>query len=151
MSRWNRGAPIVERLLGEGVLQQITGAETRGEPWLDRARRTLAAAAAVADTDSASACTLAYDGARFACMALLAQQGLRPTTRGGHLAVEEAMRAQFGETFKPFRDLRIRRNELEYPIFPDEPTEAHEVEEALDAASDIVGAAEKLLPHLAMF
>jgi hypothetical protein len=51
MSRWKRGEPTVERLLGEGSLQQIYGAETRGEPWLDRARRTIAAAAAVTGTD----------------------------------------------------------------------------------------------------
>jgi hypothetical protein len=84
-------------------------------------------------------------------MALLAQQGLRSTTRGGHLAVEEAVRAQFGNAFKPFRDLRIRRNDLEYPVYPDEPIEADEVEEALDAAGGIIDAALKLLPHLGVF
>jgi phage tail tape-measure protein len=36
---------------------------------------------------------LAYDAARQACVALLAQQGLRPTTAGGHYAVEEIIRA----------------------------------------------------------
>jgi hypothetical protein len=29
---------------------------------------------------------------------LLAQQGSRPTTTGGHYAIEVALRAQFGET-----------------------------------------------------
>ncbi len=142
---------MVERLLGDGMLQQVQGAEAHGQPWLDRARRTLSAAASLADTEPASACTLAYDGARFACMDLLAHQGLRPTTRGGHLGLEEAVRAQFGDAFKPFRDLRIRRNELEYPTHPDEPVEAHEAHEALDAAGAIVAAADKLLPHLAFF
>ena len=37
-----------------------------------------------------------WAAARQACVALLAQQGLRPTTAGGHYAVEEAIRAQFG-------------------------------------------------------
>ena len=139
------------RLLSEGRLQQVHGVEARGEPWLDRARNTLTAAAKIADTDPASTCTLACDAARFACMALLAHQALRPTTRGGHLAVEEAVRAQFGDAFKPFRDLRIRRNELEYPIYPDEPIEPEEANAALDAAAGIVVAAEKLLPHLGIF
>jgi len=151
VSRWKRGEATVERLLGEGSLQQVHGAQTRGEPWLERARGTIATAAAVADADRASACTLAYDAARFACVALLAQQGLRTTTRGGHLAVEEVVRAQFGETFKPFRDLRIRRNELEYPTYPDEPIEPGEAEEALGAALGIIAAADGLLPHLGMF
>src|ERR1700730_15225356 len=102
-------------------------------------------------TDPASGCTLAYDGARFACMALLAHQGLRPTTRGGHLAVEETVRAQFGEAFKPFRDLRLRRNELEYPVYPDESVEAVEANAAVDAARGIVSGAEGMLSHLGMF
>lgn len=151
MSRWKRGEGTVERQLTEGALQRLDGAEARGEPWLVNARKTLAAAAAIVDTHPASASTLAYDGARFACMALLAHQGLRPTTRGGHLAVEETVRAQFGDTFKPFRDLRIRRNELEYPTYPDEVVETDEADEALAAAHDIVKAAEKLLPHLGVF
>jgi hypothetical protein len=141
----------VERLLGQGWLQQVQGAEAQGEPWLDRARKTIAAAATVAETDPASGCTLAYDGARFACMALLAHQGLRPTTRGGHLAVEETVRAQFGETFKPFRDLRLRRNELEYPVYPDESVEVGEANDAVDAACGIVSGAERMLSHLGMF
>ena len=88
---------------------------------------------------------------RFACAALLAQQGLRPTTGGGHLAIEQAMRAQFGDTFKPFRDLRIRRNELEYPTFPDEAVEPDEAGEAIATAASLIDAARKLLPHLSFF
>jgi len=38
------------------------------------------------------------NAARIACIALLAQQGMRATTNGGHYAVE----AQFGEGFRPF-------------------------------------------------
>jgi len=151
LTRWARGEAVVERLIGDGRLQQVHGAAASGRPWLDRARRTLAAAASLAETEPASACTLAYDAARFACMALLAQQGLRPTTRGGHLGVEETLRSQFGDAFKPFRDLRIRRNELEYPTYPDEPVETQEAQEALVAARGIVDAADQLLSHLGFF
>lgn len=94
---------------------------------------------------------LAYDAARHACTALLAQQGLRPTTRGGHLVVDEAVRAQSGDAFRPFRALRIRRNELEYPAMPDDAATASEVEEALAGAERILAAAEKLIPHLGLF
>jgi HEPN domain-containing protein len=151
MTRWARGEVVVERLLGDGMLQQVHGAEASGQPWLDRAGRTLTAAASLADVEPASACTLAYDAARFACMALIAHQGLRPTTRGGHVAVEETVRAQFGDAFKPFRDLRLRRNELEYPTHPDEPVDAHEATESVAAARAILAAASQLLPHLRIF
>jgi HEPN domain-containing protein len=138
----------MERLTADGLLQQVSGAEARGEPWLERARLTIATAETIATADPASAYTLAYDAARFACTALLAQQGLRPTTTGGHRAVEEAVRAQFGDTFKPFRDLRIRRHELEYPQYADESVEVEEASEALEAAGRLIAAADRLLPHL---
>jgi len=54
----------------------------------------VAAAETLVDTDASSTVTLAYDAARFAALALLAQQGLRATTKGGHLAVDDAVRAQ---------------------------------------------------------
>jgi hypothetical protein len=151
MTRWARGEVVVERLLRDGMVQQVQGAEAQGQPWLDRAARTLTAAASLTGDEPASACTLAYDAARFACVALLAHQGLRPTTRGGHVAVEEAVRAQFGDTFKPFRDLRIRRHELEYPTHPDEPVDEQEAAESVAAARAITAAASRLLPHLRIF
>jgi hypothetical protein len=36
----------------------------------------------------------------------------------GHYAVEQAIRAQFGDRIRPFEVLRRRRNELEYPYLP---------------------------------
>jgi len=71
MSRWLRGEAEIERLLRGGELQELTGGAADGEQWLSKARRTLNTAAGVADTDSDSAFTLAYDAARFACTALL--------------------------------------------------------------------------------
>lgn len=92
MSRWQRNAATIEQLLAGGELQAVTGSAADGGPWLSRARRTLATARSAADSDPDSAFTLAYDAARFACTCLLMQQGLRPTTRGGHYAVEVAVR-----------------------------------------------------------
>jgi hypothetical protein len=88
-----------------GELQAVRGAQADGTPWLAKATRTVETAASLAETDPSSAITLAYDAARFAAMAVLAQQGLRATTKGGHLAVDEAVRAQFGDAFRPFRAL----------------------------------------------
>ncbi|MEV5707685.1 hypothetical protein [Actinoallomurus sp. NPDC052274] len=65
--------------------------------------------------------------------------------------VDEAVRAQFGDKFRPFRALRIRRNELEYPAMPDDAATWDEVKEALADAAQILTAVEKLLPHLGLF
>jgi hypothetical protein len=72
----------------------VTGAQANGEPWIAKAKRTLTTATHITTDDPESAFVLAYDAARQACTALLAQQGLRPTTTGGHYVVEEVVRAQ---------------------------------------------------------
>ncbi|MFG1998938.1 HEPN domain-containing protein [Spirillospora sp. NPDC048911] len=151
MARWARGDAVVERLIGTGELQKVQGPAADGEPWLVKAQRTYASAVVLAESDRDSAYVLAYDAARLAGTALLAHQGLRPTTKGGHLVVDEVLRAQFGEVFRPFRGLRIRRNELEYPAFPGDSADESEVEKALAGADQIVRAAQKLLPRLGLF
>lgn len=151
MARWARGEARIEQQLQSGELQAVHGAQADGAPWVAKAKRTVDTAAGLIDTDAGSAITLAYDAARFAAMAVLAQQGLRATTKGGHLAVDEAMRAQFGDAFRPYRALRIRRNELEYPNYPDEIVESEEAAEAVSSSKKIIEAAEKLLPHLGFF
>jgi hypothetical protein len=129
MTRWARGQEDIDRLLTDRELQKITSAAMGGAALLEKAARTLATAARNAVDDPESAYVLAYDAARFAGTALLAQQGLRPTARGGHYAVEKALRAQFGERFRAFATLRRRRNELEYPTLPGETTTQAEAEE----------------------
>ena len=94
---------------------------------------------------------LAYDAARQALTALLAHQGLRPTTKGGHYAVEQAIRAQFGPGFRQFGALRRRRNELEYPERPGDDATDDEAIEAVENARALIAAANGLLDQLGMF
>lgn len=149
--RWGAGEATVERLLEQGHIQQVHGAQADGESWLERARRGLDAARVIAKAAPDSSVILAYDAARQACVALLAQQGLRATTAGGHYAIEEAIRAQFGNTLRAFGGLRRRRNELEYPLFPTEQADADEAAETLLTAGEIIDAAAQILPHLEFF
>jgi hypothetical protein len=151
VSRWRNGEADVERLLAARDLDRVTGAQADGVAWVDKARRTLDTARAIAADDPESAFVLAYDAARHACTGLLAHQGLRPTTKGGHYTVEQAVRAQFGEAFKPFAALRRRRNELEYPAFPGERIESDETDQAVADAVALVDAADALLPNLGLF
>ncbi|MFC0864881.1 hypothetical protein ACFHYQ_21545 [Sphaerimonospora cavernae] len=128
MTRWTRGEADIERMLTNQELQRVRGEATDGPGWLEKSLVTLASAGELTETDPNSAYTLAYDAARFACAGLLAQQGLRATTKGGHYAVQQAIVRQFGPTFEPFGTLRRRRNELEYPEFPDEVVDWAEAE-----------------------
>jgi HEPN domain-containing protein len=132
-------------------MENVTGAAADGTPLLAHARRTVATAASLVHADAYSAYVLAYDAARFACNALLAQQGMRATTEGGHYAVESVVRAQFGEGFRPFADLRRRRNELEYPRLPADTATADEAQQAVETAQRLITAADRLLGQLSFF
>jgi hypothetical protein len=151
VARWQRGQAEVEQLIRRRELEHVTGAAADGAPLLAQAHKTAATAAGLVHADAHSAYVLAYDAARFACTALLAQQGMRATTEGGHYAVERAVRAQFGEGFRPFADLRRRRNELEYPRLPADTATADEAQQAAGAAERLIAAADTLLGQLSFF
>ncbi|MCL2423070.1 MAG: hypothetical protein FWD11_04115 [Micrococcales bacterium] len=118
---------------------------------LAKAHTTVDTACSVVARDPDSAFVLAYDAARQAATALLIHQGLRPTTKGGHYAVERAMRAQFGSGFRQFGYLRRRRNELEYPQRPGDDASTTEATTAIDDATDLVAAAQRLIDQLGLF
>jgi hypothetical protein len=138
VSRWSQGAQEIEQLLARRHLERVQGARVDGMPWLEKARRRLDTAEAIAVDDPESAFVLAYDAARFVGEALLAQQGLRPTQSGGHLAVSDAVRAQFGGPLNGLGTLRRRRNELEYPAFPGEHVEIEEVTAAITTTQNLL-------------
>jgi len=72
----------------------------------------LASARMIASSgDLTCAYQLADDARRKSSAALLSAQGLRATSRGGHVAVQDAVNAQFGEAVTAFRAFaRVRRN-----------------------------------------
>lgn len=148
---WEAGREQIRTALSTGDLQQVTGGQAAGEDWLTAARTKVATAVLIGDADAESAYVTAYDAARFALVGVLAHQGLRATQKGGHLAVEHAVRAQFGANFAAYGTLRRRRAELEYPAYPGEKIDQNELTEAINTTTHIIDAAAKLLPHLTIF
>ena len=151
MARWSRGEAEVEALIKAGDMQKLAAAAASGQRLLDKAHITLETAKLAVERDPDSAFVLAYDAARQALTALLAYQGLRPTTKGGHYTVEQAARAQFGAGFRQFGALRRRRNELEYPERTGDEATVDEAREAIEHAAAIVSAADGLLDQLGLF
>jgi hypothetical protein len=148
---WRSGTQEVIATLRAGELQQVTGGQAAGDGWIAQARRKYETARLISDADPETAYVTAYDAARFALVGVLAQQGLRATQKGGHLAVEQAVRAQFGPSFVTFSTLRRRRAELEYPSYPGEKGDEGELLAALRTVEQIIDGAAQLLPHLSIF
>ncbi|MBW3536849.1 MAG: HEPN domain-containing protein [Actinobacteria bacterium] len=156
MARWNKGSEVIERLLEDRHLEEVPADADTAERLIATARRHISSATSNAESDPEGAFALAYDAARKTATALLAHQGLRPTSTGGHIAVADAINAQFPgiEGLKSIDRLRRRRNQAEYPDPRDyDPVTTDEVDDAVAAASACVDAAEKLLaaPQLGLF
>jgi hypothetical protein len=66
-------------------------------------------------------------------------------------AVERAVRAQFCPGFRPFGELRRRRNELEYPRLPADTAREDEATQAIEVARQLITAAKVLLGKLSFF
>jgi len=141
-----RGAKkaVLQGLLDAGRLERVPASATLAERLVAEARGHLQAADAVLTLDPGGSLHLAYGAARKAAGALLAAQGLRATTRGGHVAVHEAAGA-CSAAFGAFTLIRRRRHDSEYPR-PDTPTVTTvDASEALRKAGEMVASAERLL------
>jgi len=136
---WQPGRDRIAGLLDTGELEQVTVDRRIAQLLLDDAGRHLATAAtALSSDDLSGAYQLAYDALRKSAVSLLATQGLRATSRGGHVAVQESVMAQFGSTVRAFRSFgRIRRarNSFEYPSTVAPGPSADDVTDAITAAT----------------
>jgi hypothetical protein len=116
---------------------------------LAAAEAHLTSARVFVETDAIAAFSLAYDAARKASAALLAPQRLRATSRGGHIAIQDAVRAQFSgdgglPAFRAFPRLRRSRNDFEYPDIDTPGSSPEDAAGAIDDAQAIVEAASKV-------
>lgn len=148
MGKWAKGAERIAALIEARHLQRVAGDPDAASALLASARRHVESAKLTVSQDPEAAYTLAYDAARKSATALLNHQGLRPTTAGGHLAVVDAIRAQFPGVpgLTSLDRLRRRRNRAEYPDPSSyDPITPDEADDAIKVAGDCVTSAEQLL------
>ena len=135
---WQPGRDTVQQLLDHGELERVTPDGAVADRLLaDAARHLITASAGIETGDLVGAYQLAYDALRKSAAALLAAQGLRATSRGGHIAVQDAVSAQFGSTLRTlsaFGRLRRARNRFEYPDSDDAGPSPDDVLDAVDVA-----------------
>lgn len=152
MTRWNQGRATVDALIGSGELERVPASQQAAESELVRARKHVGSVQQLLATDPEGAYTLAYDAARRALAAVLQNQGLRATSRGGHTAIYEAVRAQLdpplGSILRPFNRMRARRNEVEYRSSEAPTVTPEEVAADLVKVEALIELAEKAIPNM---
>ncbi len=153
--QWGQGRDTILQMHREGRLETIPANTGHVDLLLQRADANLATVTQIQTTNPGLAYDGLYDAARFALTAILAQQGLRPTRAGGHLAVAQAVRAQLdpplGATIASFDRLRRTRHRNEYPTPDSTAITVHDVTTGLPIAQELLGIAQRVIPNLPVF
>jgi hypothetical protein len=153
--RWQQGRDRLDGMISRGELEQVPASREHADLLLTQAVRHVDSAQAIADADPAGAYQLLYDAARKALAAVLENQGLRATSRGGHIAVLDAVSAQLdpplGVILRPFDRLRRRRNQAEYPSADQPGFYPEDVDRDLPKVREIVEAAAKVLDQMSPY
>src|SRR5580658_9254133 len=155
MARWATGERTVQFLIDRDRLESFEAEDLAGltEALVERAalRVDTTAAAALAGGDVDGAYVAAYDAYRMAAEALLARQALRATGGdGSHMAVEDAVSAQFGAEIpafvKPtFERFRRARHSAQYFDPSAAPLTASDTSWAIETAREALAEVKVLL------
>jgi hypothetical protein len=153
--RWDQGRADIGRMLADRQLQRVPASREHAERMLAQARRHLTSAQEVCAHDPEGGYALLYDAARKALTAVLGNQGPRPTSAGGHLAVYQAVRAQLdppmGAVLSPFDRMRRRRRDAEYPPVHTPQLGAADVREDVPKVQAILDLAARVLDEMSPF
>lgn len=129
ITRWEQGRATIDSLIEARRLERVPANRALAVEYVQQAKAHLVTSTSAAGNDPVGEFQLAYDAARKALASILINQGLRPTSSGGHVAVYDAVRAQLdpplGDVFRPFGWMRPLRNDSEYPS-PDRPVAGKE-------------------------
>jgi hypothetical protein len=93
---WPIGRETILQMLDAGELELVPPDRPFADNLINKASKHLITARVIAVDDPEIAFDALYTAARLALTAILATQGLRPTTKGGHIAPIAAVRAQTG-------------------------------------------------------
>jgi hypothetical protein len=152
---WQKGRDTVQALVDRGELEHVTASTEQAAAILDDARRHLVSARTIAPSDPPGAYALTYDAARKSLVAILEAQGLRATSKGGHIILYDTALAQFdpplGKLIRPFNRMRARRNQIEYASSENPAVTEEEVFGDIEKAEGLIALADKVLPQLDEF
>ncbi|MDP3894677.1 hypothetical protein [Nocardioides sp.] len=153
--RWEQGRAQIDAMLSDGEVERVHPSREHAHRLIEQARRHLASAQTTCESDPEGAYGTLYDAGRKSLWAILANQGLRPTRQGGHLAAYHAARAQLdppmGPQLRPFDRMRRQRHDVEYPDVDTPELVADDIRDDLPKIAAIVDIAERLLDEMSVY
>lgn len=152
MKRWEQGRAAIDALLAAKRLERVPANRELADEYLKQARAHLVTSTLAAGSDPIGEFQLAYDAARKSLAAVLLNQGIRPTSFGGHIAVLDAVMAQLdpplGVVFKPLQWMRPLRNDSEYPSTDRPVAGSSDAAEGRRCAAEMIKKAASILDHM---
>ncbi len=150
IARWAQGRAVIDQLISQERVQKVVPSRELADVMINRARTHLATAEKIAATDPTAAFQTAYDGARKALAAVLANQGLRVTSSpGAHVVLLDVCMAQLdppmGRVLRNFDWMRRARNSAEYPTLDVAEIDEADVADAIRFGGEIVELAERVV------
>ncbi|GAA3311793.1 hypothetical protein [Nonomuraea dietziae] len=150
-----QGRDQIDAMLSSGQLERVPPSRQHADTLIAQAERHLGLAHKGAETDPTGAYQLLYDASRKALASILENQGLRATSRGGHLAVLDAVTAQLdpplGQSLRSFDRMRRRRNNAEYPRLDTPEITSDDVTQDMEKAKEFVALAAKVLDQMSPY
>ena len=147
---WSAGEAEVERLLDQGSIARVQGAQADGESWLERARRGLDAARIVAEAAPDSSIILAYDAARQASSPCWPSRASGRPPQAATTLSKKRSALSLAPACGLSADCAVGETSLSI-LYPTESADADEAAEALTTADEIIDAVARLLPNLGFF
>ena len=133
----------LEKMLKGGLIRKVLPSEKSASSRIRKAERWLALAEKLVDMDLDTALEKTYDSILESGLAIMANEGYRPTSRQGHhFAVMEFLCEVLGIGSSELHTLRKSRNLVIYEDEEDIITEDY-ISEALEFATMIVSKAKK--------
>ncbi|MCG2798019.1 MAG: HEPN domain-containing protein [Cellulomonas sp.] len=155
IARWEQARTTIDALLADRRLERVAPSRELADALVDQAQRHLATAAGSVSADPTGSFQLAYDAARKALAAVLANQGLRSRGEGAHAVLLTAALAQLdppmGRDLRQFDWLRRTRNSAEYPMPETPPIMSGDANDALPLSQAIVAIAERVIPNMPVY
>ena len=147
------GSKAIAFLIKKGDLEKVEANPEGALRLFEQCGAHLRSAALIIEGDPAGSFQLSYDAARKSLTALLFIQGVRHTSKGGHIAIEQALTSQFPEVsaFARIRWMRPLRNQTEYPTADRPVASEQDAIQGLAAAIQILDSAKELAKTLKKF
>lgn len=153
--KWEQGREKIDGLLSQHEVQRVNPSREHADRLIGQARQHLKSALSLKNGDPEGAYALVYDAARKALAAELVNQGLRATSKGGHIATYQAVRAQLdpplGGKIVPFDRMRRMRRDAEYPPADIPGLTSDDVAEDCEKARAIVELVEQILDEMSPY